>query len=177
MTLVLLFMEFFKIGLFAVGGGLATIPFLQELVVKYDWLTSEELLDIIAIAESTPGPIGVNAATYVGYNGGGIWGSIVAVVGLVTPSIIVIIIVAHFFNKFKEDKRVKNAFYGIRPLVAGLIGAVSVELASISLGGATGINIKAIVLLGAFLVTVFKWKKHPIIYIVLGGIIGIVLKL
>ncbi|MEG0710936.1 MAG: chromate transporter, partial [Niameybacter sp.] len=95
-----LFFEFFRIGLFALGGGLATIPFLEQLIDKYGWITSADLLDLIAIAESTPGPIGVNAATYVGFHVEGLLGSLIAVLGLVTPSVIIIIIIAHFFAKF-----------------------------------------------------------------------------
>ncbi|MGL5677816.1 MAG: chromate transporter [Cellulosilyticaceae bacterium] len=177
MTLLLLYAEFFRIGLFAVGGGLATIPFLQELITKYGWFTSEDLLNMIAVAESTPGPIGVNAATYIGYQVGGLLGGLLAVIGLVTPSIIVIVLVAKIFNRFKELQGVKNAFYGIRPVVAGLIGAVSVEVMKVSLWGDGRIQLKAIILLGAFLIAITKWKKHPILYIVIGGVVGILFKL
>ena len=90
-----LFIAFFKIGLFAVGGGLATIPFLQELIHRYGWVTSQELVNMIAISESTPGPIGVNMATYVGFETAGIWGAIIATTGLVTPSVIIIMLIAH----------------------------------------------------------------------------------
>lgn len=177
MNLLLLFVEFFRIGLFAVGGGLATIPFLQELTTKYDWITSQDLLDIIAIAEATPGPIGINAATYVGYKLEGVIGGIFAVLGIVTPSIIVIIIIAHFFAKFKEQQVVKNVFWGIRPMVAGLIGAAGFEVAKVALFVDRAINVKAWLLLGIFLVLITKWEKHPIIYILLGGLIGIILKM
>ena len=95
-----LFYEFFKIGLFAIGGGLATIPFLQQLIGKYGWFTSEELVNMIAISESTPGAIGVNMATYVGFQTYGILGAVVSTVGLTAPSVIVIIIIAHYFKRF-----------------------------------------------------------------------------
>lgn len=177
MTLLILFVEFFRIGLFAVGGGLATIPFLQELTTRYSWLTDESLLDIIAIAESTPGPIGVNAATYVGYNAGGLLGSMIAVIGLVAPSIIIIIVIAHYFDKFKEKQVVQHAFWGIRPVVAGLIGAAGVEVAKVALWHEGQIDVKAWLILACFLMVITKWKKHPIVYIILGGVVGILFKM
>ena len=125
-----LIIEFFKTGLFAVGGGPATIPFLQDLARSdYGWFNPEELGVMVAVAESTPGPIGVNMATYAGYNAGfgefgtvgGIFGGMVATLGLVTPSIIVIILVAGFLKVFKENEYVKGAFSGIRPVVTALV--------------------------------------------------------
>ena len=104
MTYVILFFEFFKIGLFAVGGGLATLPFLYELAGKYTWFDEAMLGNMIAVSQSTPGPIGINMATYAGFNAAGILGGILATVGLVTPSVIIIIIVAHVLNKFKESQ-------------------------------------------------------------------------
>lgn len=188
MILIQLFCVFFSIGLFAVGGGLATIPFLQKIVVEqYGWITAGDLLDIIAIAESTPGAIGVNAATYVGYKTASFAGSVIAVVGLVVPSIIIIVIIAHYFTKFKEAKVVKAGFYGIRPVVAGLIGAAGFEVAKIALFdpsryGASGniidlINIEAMIIFIVAILLIDKLKKHPIVYIVGGAIVGIMLGL
>lgn len=187
MIYITLFLEFFRIGLFSVGGGLATIPFLYELIDKYGWITEQDLLNIIAIAESTPGPVGVNAATYVGYHAAGVTGGIIGVLGLVAPSVVIIVIIAHFFNKFKEQKVVQAGFYGIRPVVAGLIGAAGFEVAKIALFqadvyAASGrlidfFNIKAVALLGGMLILISLWKKHPIVYIILGGIIGVVVGL
>ena len=111
MIYFLLFIEFFKIGLFSVGGGLATIPFLYDLANKYTWFDHNMLTDMIAVAESTPGPIGVNMATFAGFHSAGILGGIIATLGLILPSIIVIIIIANFLNKFKESKAVDSAFY------------------------------------------------------------------
>src|SRR5690554_4408444 len=128
MTYLILYLEFFKIGLFSLGGGLATLPFLQELIVKYGWITNEQLLNMIAISESTPGPIGVNTATFVGFSTAGILGGIVATMGLATPSIIIIAIIAHYFSKFNEHPIVIGAFSGIRPAVTGLIAFVGFEL-------------------------------------------------
>ena len=115
-----LFFEFFKAGLFAVGGGMATIPFLYDISDKTGWFTHAQLTDMIAISESTPGPIGVNMATYVGFTSAGIPGSVIATLGLITPSIIVILIIAGFYNAFKNNKYVQSAFYGLRPASTGL---------------------------------------------------------
>ena len=124
MTFLLLFIEFFKTGLFAIGGGLVTVPYLYEMANKYPWFTPQQLTDMIAISESTPGPIGVNMATYAGFNAGGIIGAIIATLGLIMPSIIIILIVARILAKFRENKFVNYAFYGIRPAVAGMILSV-----------------------------------------------------
>lgn len=179
-----LFTVFFRIGLFSVGGGLATLPFLQEIVHKYGWITSEELLNMIAISESTPGPIGVNTATFVGYNTGGVLGGITATLGLVAPSIIIIIIIAHYFAKFSEEHLVQSAFYGIRPAVAGLIGAAGFEVAKIALFNFEVfkitksikdlLDLKGIILFIIMFYAIRKFDKHPITYIIVAAIIGIV---
>ena len=118
-----LFWEFFKTGLFAVGGGLATLPFLQDMAERTGWFTHAQLADMLAVSESTPGPIGINMATYVGFTVAGIPGAVIATIGEVTPSIIVILIVAAMLTKFRNSKYVENAFYGLRPASSGLIGA------------------------------------------------------
>ncbi len=182
-----LYIEFFRTGLFALGGGLATIPFLQELIQKYGWITDAQLLDIIAIAESTPGAIGINAANYMGYHAGGFWGGVAAVLGLVSPSIVIIVIIAHYFQRFKSSQLVASAFYGIRPVVAGLIGAAGFEVAKLALFKSTQIaeaggildiiNMKAMSVLIVGIILIRTWKKHPIVYIVCGAIVGVVLGL
>ena len=121
MMLLRLFWEFFKIGLFAVGGGMATIPFLYDLSDRTGWFTYTQLADMIAISESTPGPIGVNMATYVGYEMSGVLGSISTTLGFVAPSIIIIVIVSIFLQKFRDNRYVESAFYGLRPASSGLI--------------------------------------------------------
>ncbi|ONI44872.1 chromate transporter [Candidatus Epulonipiscioides gigas] len=181
--ILLLYFEFFKIGAFAVGGGLATIPFLEELIDKYHWITHEDLINIIAIAESTPGAVGVNAATFMGYQTAGIFGGILAVLGLITPSIIIIVIVAQIFHKFKTNAYVQAAFYGIRPVAAGIIGAAGISVAIIAFGlkGVfLGNPIEPIyatlfkVLLGVvFFYLIEKFKKHAVVYIILGALVGI----
>lgn len=181
-----LYLEFFKIGLFSVGGGLATLPFLQQLVDKYDWITSEQLLNMIAISESTPGPIGINTATFVGHTTAGVLGSIIASIGIVTPSIIIIIVIAHYFTKFSEKSMVKAGFYGIRPAVAGLIGAAGFEVAKIALLNIDKyintnnilaiFDVKGIILFVVMLYLINKYKKHPILYLIGAAVIGIIFK-
>ena len=125
MIFIRLFYEFFKAGLFAIGGGMATLPFLYNISDKTGWFTYGQLADMVAISESTPGPIGVNMATYVGFTTAGIPGAVVATVGLITPSIIIILIIAGFLKSFKDSKYVQNAFYGLRPASTGLIAYLS----------------------------------------------------
>ncbi len=176
--ILMLFAEFFKTGLFAIGGGLATIPFLSQMPAKYDWFTMDMLTDMIAVAESTPGPIGVNVATYAGFSAAGIFGAIVATVGLVTPSVIVIVIVAKMLAKFKESTLVQSVFYGIRPAVAGLIAAAAAELFKVSVISGGSLLIKHFIIFIAFTAAVIGFKKiNPIIFIALGAVAGIVFQL
>ena len=190
MIFLRLFFEFFKTGLFAVGGGMATLPFLYDISERTGWFTSAQLADMIAVSESTPGPIGVNMATYVGYTTAGVPGSIIATLGLVTPSIIVILIVASILQAFRKNKYVDAAFYGLRPCSVGLIAAAGFLVVKIALfnlpayqqsGVWTDVfNIKAIVLAAVLLVLtryVKPTKKlHPIVFIALSAVVGVVLK-
>ena len=128
-----LFWEFFKTGLFAVGGGLATLPFIYDISDRMGWFTYQQIADMIAVSESTPGPIGVNTATYVGYITGGLPGAIVATLGLVTPAIIIILIIASCLKKFRENRFVDHAFYGLRPASAGLIAAAGFSVVMLAL--------------------------------------------
>lgn len=185
MILLELFIRFFSVGLFAVGGGLATIPFLREMSIETGWFTQAELLNLIAVSESTPGAIGVNMATYVGVHIKGIIGGVVATIGLVTPAIIVIILIAGFLVKFKENKYVKYVFYGLRPASTALIAAAGVEVAKISLlnlnnqdiSGVLGyLNYKSVILSIILYFLIKKYKKHPAVYIALSAVIGIIFK-
>lgn len=178
-----LFYEFFKTGLFALGGGLATIPFLSQMADNLGWFTHATLADMIAISESTPGPIGVNMATYTGFTMLGIPGAIVATLGLVTPSIIIIIIIAQFLNTFKDSIYVKAVFDGIRPAVVGLIltalvgiftsSVVFPELAKASGNIMDMFSIKTTILFIAILVGSKKLNVHPIVWIGLSALMGI----
>ncbi len=189
MTFLLLFYEFLKIGLFAIGGGTATIPFLYELAESdYGWFTPTQLTDMIAISESTPGPVGINMATFAGYNagfsvmgfGGGVLGGIVATIGLICPSILVILIIARFLQSFSENKIVKNTFYGIRPCVAALVAFAVFGLFKITLFPAGQLNIAVlIIIVVAFALMFIKKLKnlHPLFWILAGAAVGIMLKL
>jgi len=181
MIYLLLFWEFFKIGLFAVGGGLAALPFLYVLADRYMWFSYAELTDMIAVAESTPGPLGINMATYVGYKVAGISGSLAASLSLILPSIIITVIICTMLKRFRENEQVQWVFYGLRPAVAGLIGAIAISLLQIALFGGhfsqgAAVDIKALLLTALLLPAVFKLKKHPVIYIAVAAIIGMVFK-
>lgn len=182
-----LFFEFFKIGLFSVGGGLATIPFLSELGEKTGWFTSGQLADMIAISESTPGPMGVNMATYVGFTSGGIGGGIVATLGLVCPSIIVILIIAKFLQKFRQSKVVDSVFYGLRAASVALITSAMLQVAEIAFTRYDDLSpnswgfhwqaaILAVVIFVLVKFTPLK-KLHPICFIGLAALAGIIFKL
>ena len=180
-----LFVEFFKTGLFAIGGGLATIPFLEDLAERTGWFTKLDLLNMIAVSESTPGAIGVNMATYVGYQTQGIPGCIVATLGLVTPSVIVILIVARFLRRFSEHPVVKAAMFGLRAASAALITAAGLAVAqetlvhmdALSAGLTAFFDWKALLLFVALAVAtnVPRLKKlHPICFIAIAGVVGVV---
>ena len=184
MTCLALFWEFFKIGLFAVGGGTATIPFLMDLAERVDWYTTQELLDMIAISQSTPGPIGVNMATYVGYTTAGVPGAVIATIGLVMPAFLIMLVVARLFMQYKNNKTVAAVFAGIRPAVAGLIlfAAWTVLRVTIFVAGKNGfeVNIPGLILCAVLLAAMnlpYLKKWHPVVWIGIGAVIGIVLKL
>lgn len=185
-TFLLMCWEFFKTGLFAVGGGLASIPFLREMSIKYGWFTLDQLTMMIAVSESTPGPIGVNMATYVGYEMFGIAGGLFATLSLVAPSIIVICIVAKMLEKFKQAKVVQGIFTGLRPAVVGFILSAVVSiflmaLFNIDAWKASGAVMdlfkwKAILLFaGLMAFNHFKPKLHPIFMIMIAGAAGLLL--
>lgn len=172
MIYVLLFVEFFKIGLFAIGGGLVTVPFLFDLADKYDWFTKSELTDMIAVSESTPGPMGVNMATFAGFNAAGIVGGIVATLALVLPSLVIMILVAKCMQKYSCNERVHDILAGIRPAVLALILFAGLEVAKIAING----NIE-ILLFAGLLAMMRIWRKSPILYLGLAAVLGIVFKL
>lgn len=190
MLYVQLFIEFFLTGLFAVGGGMATIPFLEDISTRTGWFTHAQLADMVAVSESTPGPIGVNMATYVGYLTGGIPGGIIATLGLITPSVIVILIIAAFLKSFRNSKYVERVFYGIRPASTALIAAAGVsvlmlciiDVAAFKLSGNLFdlIDPKAIILFVVIWVLtnlVKKTKKlHPLVFIAISAVAGLVFK-
>ena len=188
MILLKLFFEFFKTGLFAVGGGMATLPFLYDISERTGWFTQAQLADMIAVGESTPGPIGVNMATYVGFTTAGIPGAVIATLGLAAPEVIIILIIARVLAAFRQNRYVDAAFYGLRPCSLGLIaaaGALVVKVAMLhperyaSTGVLTDlVDWKAVLLAAVLLVftrAVKQTKKlHPIFFILASALVGVV---
>lgn len=187
---LVLFFEFFKTGLFAVGGGLATLPFLYDMADKYSWFPVEKMSDLVAVAESTPGPIGVNAATYAGYVAAGVPGGIIATIGLVLPSFLIILVIAKVLTGFKDNPYVVRVFGWLRPVVVALIAVALIQMLStvlftVGAGALTAANIgemikiKVLVLIVAIFVlnrVVLKRRErdwHPIVYIGIAALAGI----
>lgn len=178
MILLELFISFFKIGLFAVGGGLATLPFLYELANKHDWISLADISNMVAISESTPGPLGINMATYVGFLQSGVIGGITAVLGIITPSIIVIILIAKFLDKFKDSKAVQDVFYGLRAASCALIVAAGAGVAKLAFFGEklTDFFWQGAVLAVLIYIASSKLKWHPIAFIAISAVVGIIFK-
>ena len=187
MILISLFFEFFLIGLFLFGGGLAAIPFLQQLGERTGWFALQQLMDMIAVSEATPGPIGINMATYVGYTVAGVPGGVVATFGLVLPTAIIALIVARLLIRFKDNRIVKSAFYGLRPASLALIAAagasvVQLSLLRMGLWAESGLlvdllDIRAIALAAVLilLTNVFK-KAHPIVFLAGSAVAGMIMR-
>ena len=182
-----LFFEFFKTGLFSVGGGLATLPFLYEMSTKTGWFSHADIADMIAISESTPGAIGINMSTYAGFTTSGVLGGICATFGLALPSLIIILLIARFLDHFSDNKHVQNAFYGLRPASIAMISAALVNVIKVAL-----VDIGAFQTSGNFLdlfrpvpivmavILYFAMKKiklHPVAFLAISAVIGILLKL
>lgn len=181
-----LFFEFCKVGLFSVGGGLATIPFLTDLGERTGWFTPGQLADMIAISESTPGPMGVNMATYVGFATGGLPGGVIATLGLVFPSIIIILIIAKFLQKFRRSKVVDGVFYGLRAASVALITAALLQVARIALlheGASFSLSLFnwPAILLAVVIFLLLKFtplkKLHPIVFIAISAVFGVLFQL
>ena len=178
MLLINMYLAFFKIGLLAVGGGLATLPFLYELANKCDWLTIADISNLVAISESTPGPLGINMATYVGFLNSGVIGSVTATLGLITPSVIIIIIIAGVLDKFKNSTTVKNIFYGLRPASTALIAVAGLGVARLAFFGTkmTSFFWQGACLAAVLLVCTRKLKWHPVVFIAVSAVVGIIFK-
>ncbi len=199
MIYIRLFFEFFKTGLFAVGGGLATLPFLYEMGEKTGWFTSADVADMIAISESTPGAIGINMATYAGFKTAGLLGGACATIGLAMPSIIIILIIASFLKKFRDNKYVDSAFNGLRPASMAMITAAGLNVAKIALfdfaclGALNSISEIDLVFIQENIGKVFLWREwvlalfllagmrkfkkiHPIIFIFVAALVGIIFR-
>ena len=187
MTYLLLFWEFFKTGLFSIGGGLATLPFLYDMAGRYNWFTEAELTNMIAVSEATPGPIGINMATYAGINAAGVLGGIVATFSLVLPSVIVIILIAGLLEKFRANRFVQSSLSVLRPLSVGLVAAACFSIIKVallnwdavrSLDWANMVPLVPFVLFaGLFAVRIMFKKMHPLILILIGALCGVLFKL
>ncbi len=189
MNLLYLFIEFIKTGLFSVGGGLATIPFLKEIAVNYGWFTVDELTDMIAVSESTPGPIGINMSTYSGFKAEGFIGAAVATISIVIPPVIIILIVSKALQKFKTNKYVGKVFSALRPASSGLIIGAMTDIIIISffypdnfnnfkftISGLLGlINWKSVIFFVIAYIGVLRFKKlHPVVFIAGGALAGMI---
>ena len=185
MIYIRLFFEFCKVGLFAVGGGLATIPFLSDLGSRTGWFTAGQLADMIAVSESTPGPVGINMATFAGYTAAGVPGGIISTLGLVFPSLVIILIIAGFLNRFRESRIVDAVFYGLRAASVALITAALLQVAEIALmnhtmaDGTAQLFYWPAVVLAAVVFVCFSYtplkKVHPIFFIAFSAAVGIFL--
>lgn len=176
-----LFLSFFQVGLFSFGGGYAAIPFIQNQVVDiHGWLTMKEFADVITISQMTPGPIGINSATFVGIRIGGVPGAIVATAGCVMPSCIIVLTLAYMYNKYKALSAIQGILNGLRPSVIAMILSAGLELLILSFWNEKGItnNFSDIdfIAVGVFALSFFvlrKWKVNPILVMVGGGILGL----
>lgn len=181
-----LFLSFFKIGLFSFGGGYAMIPLIQSENAMYKWISSSDLIDIIAISEMTPGPVAVNSATFIGYNAGGILGGLIATIGVALPSLLLILIVANVFFKFNNHPLKTMAFYGIRPVIAGLIISAALVVGQtaflkngVNLNEANILQLISLQNVFIFVLSLFlllKTKINPVMIILISGILGVLFK-
>ena len=188
MIILRLWWEFFKIGMFSVGGGMATLPFLYDISDRTGWFSYDQIADMLAVSESTPGPIGINMATYTGFTTAGFGGSLAATLGIITPGIIIVLLIVVVLDRFRKNKYVEAAFYGLRPASTGLIAAAGVLVVEIALlnldifkenGKILDVfNWKAIIL-AALLLVLTRWfkptkKLHPVVFIAFSAVVGIV---
>jgi chromate transporter len=184
MILLRLFAEFFAVGLFAIGGGAATIPFLQDMSARTQWFTLGQLADMIAVAESTPGPIGVNMAAFAGYSTAGVAGAAAAPLGIIAPCVAIILIIARLLDKFRDSRAVKSVLYGLRPASAALIAAACLSIAKIVFrtGRTADIifsrgNLLAAGLAAALIVAIRRIKAHPLVFIAVSALIGVIFEM
>lgn len=182
MIYLILFLEFFKIGAFTFGGGYAMIPFIEETVLHHGWLTTTQLVDFIAVSESTPGAFAINISTYIGSQVGGFLGAVCSTLGVVSPAFIIIIIIAKIYDKFKNSRKVQGAMFGLKSTVVGLIGATVISIGA-EVFFANGINSDVFtssafyfsLITFAIMLFLLLFKKYnPIIIVVLSAVLGII---
>ena len=175
MIFIMLFITFFQIGLFGFGGGYGMLSLIQtEVVVRHGWMTSAEFTNIVAVSQMTPGPIGINSATYIGYVAtGSVWGSIVATLTVVLPPFLLVLYASHFVARHQDSAIIKGAFMGLRPVVVGLIASAALLLMNEENFGSNASEIaKSVSICLAALGTVYFTKIHPILVIVMAGLVG-----
>ena len=183
MTLLRLMLEFFKTGLFSVGGGLATLPFLYEISDTTGWFSHADIADMIAVSESTPGPIGINMSTFAGFRTAGVVGGVLASLALAAPSILITLIIARFLNRFRNNPLVEGAFYGLRPASIAMITAAGLNVARVTLVNLEAYGLthnladlfvwKALLLAAAIFFAQRKLKWSPIFFIVISAVVGV----
>ncbi|WP_068691010.1 chromate transporter [Culturomica massiliensis] len=164
---------YLKIGLFGFGGGYAMLSLIQyEVVDKHHWLSLQEFTDVVAISQMTPGPIGINSATYIGYMvTGNVWGSVIATIAVCLPSFLLVLLISFFFARFKKNKYVAAAFTGLRPMTVGLIAAAAL----IMMNGENFIDYKSVLIFAAAFYLTWRYKVHPILMICMAGVAGVIL--
>ena len=183
MILLRLYWEFFVVGCFSMGGGMATVPFLFDLADRTGWFTNADLASMIAISEATPGPIGINMATYVGYASAGVPGGVIAPLGLVTPAVIIILLVSRLLNTLWKNPKVQDLFHVLRPASVGLIAAAAFSVCAVSLftwDGALTLHWPSIVLFGLLLAAMNlpKLNKIPsVVFIAIAAVVGMVFQM
>lgn len=178
MQLLFLFFTFFKIGLFSIGGGLATLPFLYELAAKSDWLSLANISNLVAISESTPGPLGINMATYVGYIQEGVLGALITPLGEITPSVIIILILAGCLKKYRNSAVFEHIFYGLRPASVAMITVAGISIVKMAFFDETFSKFfwQGGILAVILYIALRKFKLHPIWYIAFSAAVGIIFK-
>ncbi|MBQ2644024.1 chromate transporter [bacterium] len=169
---ILLFIEFFKIGILSLGGGYATIPFLYQLINDYGWYTTQQLSDMIAISILTPGPVGINMATFAGYKTIGVSGAILASISLVIPSYIIVIVISKIMIKLKDNFYIKAILDILKPTGCGLLTVVGIKFCKDYIT-----DIYSLLLLTTLFIISYKFKKNPLYYFLIGGVSGILIHL
>ncbi|MBR1942201.1 chromate transporter [bacterium] len=172
MTLFYLIIEFFKIGIFSVGGGYATIPFLYHLINNYGWYTAEQLTNMIAISMITPGPVGANMATFAGFQTYGILGGVIATIALVFPSFLFVVAISKLLKTFRENFWVKSVLYSLKPAGCGLLAAVGIVFFKDHIT-----NLPAFILFLMLFALSFFFKKNPLYYFLIAAIVGVLLQI
>lgn len=172
-----LFTSFFKIGLFTLGGGYAMLALIQQEIVRYGWLTPQEFVDVVGIAEVTPGPIAINAATFVGFRSAGLQGALLSSLAVVLPSLISVVIVSNLWGKYKNSQGVKFMFAGVRPVVVGLVGAAGILLGLTTLqhAGSLGNGILTLIIAGVTFYGVAFKNWDPIKVILGAALVGLII--